>query len=211
MEDVSKNEGRTVLFVSHQMDAIEMLTQKCIYLQNGKMLLFDHTKSTIDSYTKTSVSDFDITKETDRSGTGKARIISLDVYNKNRERVTTIRQGQVFEVVVGVECKSELVFDISFVLEDYKGGAIFCTHFSDSLEPISKLGNAEFQFLVDVPYLRQGEYNFSMALFRPDKTEFYDVLLHKRIITVDGIDDQGMFPTDNRWGNLFFPIKWRVN
>ena len=35
MEDVSKNEGRTVLFVSHQMNAIETLTNKAIYLKNG--------------------------------------------------------------------------------------------------------------------------------------------------------------------------------
>lgn len=35
MDEVSRKEGRTVLFVSHNMEAVLALTQKCIYLSNG--------------------------------------------------------------------------------------------------------------------------------------------------------------------------------
>jgi lipopolysaccharide transport system ATP-binding protein len=37
MQDVSKNEGRTVLFVSHNMQAISTLTTRAVFLKNGKM------------------------------------------------------------------------------------------------------------------------------------------------------------------------------
>ena len=37
MQDVSKGEGRTVLFVSHNMDSIKMLCKRVILLQNGKV------------------------------------------------------------------------------------------------------------------------------------------------------------------------------
>ena len=37
MQDVSKNEGRTVLFVSHNMQAISTLTTHSVFLRNGKM------------------------------------------------------------------------------------------------------------------------------------------------------------------------------
>ena len=35
MQDVSKGEGRTVLFVSHNMDAVKMLCSSCLVLNNG--------------------------------------------------------------------------------------------------------------------------------------------------------------------------------
>jgi lipopolysaccharide transport system ATP-binding protein len=37
MQDVSKKEGRTVLFVSHNMSAVAELTQRCIYLEMGSL------------------------------------------------------------------------------------------------------------------------------------------------------------------------------
>lgn len=37
MKDVS-GQGRTILFVSHNMDAIERLCNKCVYLQNGRLI-----------------------------------------------------------------------------------------------------------------------------------------------------------------------------
>ena len=35
--DASRKEGRTVLFVSHNMSAVGELTQRCIYMENGSL------------------------------------------------------------------------------------------------------------------------------------------------------------------------------
>jgi lipopolysaccharide transport system ATP-binding protein len=50
MDDISKNQGRTVIFVSHDMQAMSTLTQKCIYLENGKKVIHSDTKSVINKY-----------------------------------------------------------------------------------------------------------------------------------------------------------------
>lgn len=50
MEDVSKNQGRTVLFVSHQMDAIKKLCSASILLQNGQIQGFGSTSDIISNY-----------------------------------------------------------------------------------------------------------------------------------------------------------------
>jgi lipopolysaccharide transport system ATP-binding protein len=50
MEDVSKNEGRTVLFVSHNVDAILNLCEKGILLSNGNLLYQGAIKKTISEY-----------------------------------------------------------------------------------------------------------------------------------------------------------------
>lgn len=50
MEDVSKNEGRTVLFVSHNMGVIAQLCQRSLLLQRGKIIQNDITRNVIDRY-----------------------------------------------------------------------------------------------------------------------------------------------------------------
>lgn len=50
INDISKNEGRTVIFVSHDMQAISTLTQKCIYLENGELVIHSDTKSALSKY-----------------------------------------------------------------------------------------------------------------------------------------------------------------
>ena len=50
MEEVSKKEGRTILFVSHDLSAISTLTEKCLLLENGIMKGFEKTQIIIDRY-----------------------------------------------------------------------------------------------------------------------------------------------------------------
>jgi lipopolysaccharide transport system ATP-binding protein len=50
MEDVSKNQGRTVLFVSHQMDSVRALCSKSILLSNGELEAIGETSLIIENY-----------------------------------------------------------------------------------------------------------------------------------------------------------------
>ena len=50
MEDVSSREGRTVLFVSHNMQAISQLCQRAIVLRGGKVVLDRDAQSGIANY-----------------------------------------------------------------------------------------------------------------------------------------------------------------
>jgi lipopolysaccharide transport system ATP-binding protein len=50
MKDVSSKEGRTVLFVSHNMQAISNLTTKCIFMSNGELVQIGRTKDIINKY-----------------------------------------------------------------------------------------------------------------------------------------------------------------
>ncbi|NHC38163.1 ABC transporter ATP-binding protein [Scytonema millei] len=50
MGDVSTKEGRTVLFVSHSMQAIAQLTQRCILLSKGNVQFDGHTSKAVQLY-----------------------------------------------------------------------------------------------------------------------------------------------------------------
>ena len=49
MEDVSKS-GRTILFVSHNMAAVENLCKRAVFLEHGKILLINNVQRVIQSY-----------------------------------------------------------------------------------------------------------------------------------------------------------------
>jgi lipopolysaccharide transport system ATP-binding protein len=50
MKDVSLNEGRTVLFVSHNMGAVNQLCNTAILLSNGCIMLSDKVSNVVDCY-----------------------------------------------------------------------------------------------------------------------------------------------------------------
>jgi len=50
MESTSKNKGKTILFVSHNMGMISHMCEKSILLENGKIAMFDSTNDVIPYY-----------------------------------------------------------------------------------------------------------------------------------------------------------------
>lgn len=58
MQDISKSEGRTVLFVSHNMAAVRSLCTRGMLIENGKTIFFGDIDETIDLYLKSSIFSF---------------------------------------------------------------------------------------------------------------------------------------------------------
>jgi lipopolysaccharide transport system ATP-binding protein len=50
MQDISKGEGRTVLFVSHDMNSISLLTERVVVLKNGNISFIGDTQEGIKEY-----------------------------------------------------------------------------------------------------------------------------------------------------------------
>ncbi len=50
MKDVSREKGRTIIFVSHNMQAISTLCEKSIWLQKGSVIANGDTQSVVNSY-----------------------------------------------------------------------------------------------------------------------------------------------------------------
>ena len=67
MNDVSKGEGRTVLFVSHNIGAINTLTNKCMYLRNGNLIEYDTTDKIIPMYLNDDLNNIRGLKEFDNT------------------------------------------------------------------------------------------------------------------------------------------------
>ncbi len=85
MNDVSKGEGRTVLFVSHNMAAVRSLCKKGIVLENGLIKYNGLVEQALDVYssigiTKESQIIFD--SKTKREGNQKIQFLSVELSNE---------------------------------------------------------------------------------------------------------------------------------
>jgi len=107
MDDVSK-EGRTVLFVSHQVAAIQNLCQKCIFLKSGQIFATGNTDSVLREYLKESTTSNTISleKRTDRSGDGAIRITHVQIKDASKKPVSSLGSGK--ESVFGFRYKNNV-------------------------------------------------------------------------------------------------------
>ena len=90
MQDVSRGEGRTVLFVSHNMASILALCKTGILLDNGRVLFQGAIGAVVNRYlneTNIPSSNLLLANRLDRKGNGKARFISADFFSQNGRNV----------------------------------------------------------------------------------------------------------------------------
>ena len=83
MQDISRGEGRTVLFVSHDMNAILKLTTRVILLENGVVSCIGRPKEIVDNYImgETKAKSFKKWLKDKEPGTINAKLKSISVTN----------------------------------------------------------------------------------------------------------------------------------
>ena len=94
MSDVAKG-GRTVLFVSHNMVAVEALCSHAVLIQKGSIQKVGETKAVIKHYFEawSSLVTEPFSSRRDREGDGSIRFISLDIYGISETGQRNIMTG----------------------------------------------------------------------------------------------------------------------
>ncbi|HRT81437.1 MAG TPA: ABC transporter ATP-binding protein [Bacteroidales bacterium] len=109
MQDVSKGDGRTVLFVSHNMESMQQLCTKGILLKNGFIEYSDSIEDVVNYYQKDSVlmsQKNNLFERTDRKGNGDIKIVECQIVNRNYDNIDTIITGNKFILNVKLEKKN---------------------------------------------------------------------------------------------------------
>jgi len=111
MEDVAK-EGRTVLFVSHNMAAVQQLCSKAILLESGRITKEARVDEVINSYILSLANlseNLPVRQRRDRKGSGRARITDVYLANDKGERISIALSGQRVNLVIAYECPNTLL------------------------------------------------------------------------------------------------------
>tara|TARA_R110000868_G_scaffold12619_3_gene59966 strand:+ start:230 stop:1510 length:1281 start_codon:yes stop_codon:yes gene_type:complete len=106
MQDISKGQGRTVLFVSHNMASIQHLCSKVMLLNNGKTELVGDTEEVIGYYLKKFRGQIGLQKlvdRKDRKGNAKLKFLDCWFEDENGEVLHMMQSGKTCSMVIEIQ------------------------------------------------------------------------------------------------------------
>ncbi|WP_020601225.1 ABC transporter ATP-binding protein [Spirosoma panaciterrae] len=193
MQEISKNEGRTVLFVSHNMISIKKLCNSGLFLENGNVLMRDSISKVVNTYEykSASIGEIDLSLRSDRKGSGKIKVMSCNLLNRFNYKTTNIDCGEVF--LLDLSVKSNLMETKSKNIEI---AVNICHIGGDRIIQLSNrfLGqniylNSELtriQFRIDKFPLNPGKY--AIRIFIANSIEIFDWIDNVLILNVEDGD-----------------------
>lgn len=163
MEDVSRG-GRTILFVSHNMEAVQRLCNKGMLLMNGQMLVNGSIDDAINHYLESRTDgelQFDLS-ETPRDETSPTRALKLSV--------TDTMEKLVSELVIGEPYHMAVEFEITKHIDGFVAGIGITTMFGQPIRTTwskpADLGPGKYKasFRSDMIILSSGQYKITVGL-----------------------------------------------
>lgn len=158
MGDVSKGEGRTVLFVSHNMSAVQNLCTKGIVLSNGTTSYIGDVENSIQQYLKKNATSVNLLESKDRKGSGMIKVAEINVFGATRD--TKPQTGSPFTIEVIIANPKNINFsDVEFDvrIDDQIGQRILWMSNSLMKSRANLVGNV-LSFKMDRLILNDGVY-----------------------------------------------------
>lgn len=161
--------GRTVLFVSHNMWAVQNLCPKCIWIDRGRALQIGRTAEVVQAYIDSTQSahlsgELDLRNWPNRYGSGEARILSARLLDEESNVTTTVRRTRPMAVEFTVESQysQRLVFS-AVVMSDSGVRVLHLTH-HDHLGPAPVVVEGRCLVRLVIPNLPICAGSYSIAL-----------------------------------------------
>lgn len=198
------NSGRTVVFVSHNMTAVQSLCKRCVLLFNGEVAAYGESQNVVNTYLNNSyIRNLPVKPSTDWHSR-PCSFVKVDCENGNSEVVRSIHHGQ------------DLILRTQIILTEpvEKGRLAITVHGSDGMTVFETdtyrsgqvlnllVGSHQFRVLFPKLALLPGIYSFSLSFTDLDNTVFYGY--SPNAIDVEVKSDRANCPV----GIVSLPIEW---
>jgi len=207
MGDAAGQEGRTVLYVSHNMNTIRQLCTRCIVLDHGKIIFDGDVERAIDIYMKAhgdvSQTKFDLSKKSSRNPEDTpTKLMGVRLMGKEN---AVYQQGEpmVFQADILARKQFEHLrfrFEIRYA-DDVPVGAM-----PDVDLGVMETGeHATFEMIFDTSWLTGGKYKVFIVLF--ERNEFgtghdHDLVLPAFYFEI--VDRGDITWKSTNWGHIRF-------
>ena len=131
MNEVSKSDGKTILFVSHQLNTLQALCNKGLVLSKGEVslnvssseLAIKHYMLLANQTARTAIYD-----RLDREGEGKIKVTDIKFSNSNKQDIEELITGQQLFIHITYQCINTFIGQkISIALAFYGDDGILYT------------------------------------------------------------------------------------
>lgn len=205
MEEVSKSDGRTILFVSHNMASLQSFCTKGIFLENGAIKEEKDIDTVINSYLSRSLQrNQKLEERKDRIGSGNVKMTNVSILNEEG-----IRTGESLKVEIEYTSlvNNIEVSELGLSIWDNNEGKIISlsSTFKNQLKQISKSGKVICE-IPDLP-LVNGTYiinAFVSSIFGVE--DYVERILEFRV------HERDIFGTGKivnpQWGKIVIDHNW---
>lgn len=190
MQDVSRNEGRTVLFVSHNMASVKSICSNGILLKNGMINAKNNIAEIIDLYSK----ETDLIIESDHCiekiishCSNELVIESITLNNKTNYLFINNKENSINLKIFG-EVKKDLKMAVEFRLYDSSNNpiAIYSPSHLNGMMKFFKIGKFEIEEKIKIPInISHGVFFGEISLTHPG-FQFYMRTKHYFKIEIEG-------------------------
>ena len=206
MREISEDQNKTILYVSHNMQTIRELCSRCIVLDKGRVIHDGGVEEGISLYMKDilevkNVYEFP-EEEARRNVTGAVRILRVEVENPVLGQEDKELQFRIFYSAQGVRPGLHLRFTVHNS-EDAVAGTGVSEAFRAEDEGVHSAG-----FSFDTEMLVEGEYSVDLAVVEPrgevqTRHEYIQRAMAFRIERRDRLYRVNWVP--RQWGDVRFP------
>lgn len=210
MNDVSKGEGRTVLFVSHSMASVKKLCNKGIVLQNGSNVYNGEIDKVIHYYENNLISiERNLTIEYDFNSELPMQITKVHLVNEKVNKIFYTDDELIFNFEIFVKENIEgayITVDLKDKNEDliYWSGDYSSKRFKNKI-----LGKSILNCRLPKGILTAGNYNVTFAIYSPVKGVIQNDF--SKVISFDVEESQHSYLSQyniNYPGKIGIPSQW---
>ncbi len=209
MEEVTQKQGRTILFVSHNMGAVQSLCHRAVLLDQGTIVYDGDAYESVNRY----LNNGDGTRlkdRNDRRGSGLIRFTKAWVENDKGEAVVSVMSGQTIKLVAEYAVPGGAIegdFEVAFALNSLTNGQLSDLSPGVAWGKVADRGRVVCE-LPRVP-LNAGTYSFNICA-RVSK-EIADLILDVTTFNVMPSNQlmYGRIP-DKDQGSFLFEQKWNI-
>ena len=206
MRDAAKKEGRTVLYVSHNMNTIRQLCDRCVVLDKGKIIFSGDVESAIDVYMQNKMVDAQVEYDLHETAVrpahvkGLAKIVHLRLLGK---ATPTYAVDEPIRISLRISTK-EAFDDLKLRLQlGYGDDSPVGTVPMLSLGQMNAGEEATFTVTFNPTGLTVGKYRVSIVLFEVDEfsnSHDLDLLLPAFRFEIQGTDE--LVWNHQSWGHI---------
>ncbi|MDD4199304.1 MAG: ABC transporter ATP-binding protein [Paludibacter sp.] len=217
MQDVSKGEGRTVLFVSHNMGAVRNLCTKSIVLVDGKIAFEGKTEPGISFYLNNKLESYNLISKEALVAKSRIKGYALDVkfldvgFEQNNESFYTNDEITLICKFIGNRKTENIrINGTIFNNEEQPIGGWF----GNDLFDINENEEKTIRLCLKNHKLAIGGYLVSLSVGKGNFAEGmvdFDVLHQVTKFNIIGFDSKdlvGYTVWNNRWGNVLFDVDY---
>lgn len=207
MDEVTKKAGRTIIFVSHNMEAIKQLCNKCILLENGKIVELGDTEKVIKRY----LSSFN--NEELREWVNNGNEFENEYFKPEKFYITGDKKNGLFINIEAEIKKTDSGLTIGYAIYSEENILLYWSYQTDTSRdewPLIKKGKCFLKSEIPIEILNNGIFRIELLGGLHHKEWIFPPNKFHPMLTINLSRDLSESPywTEKRPGLLAPKIKW---